>query len=406
MGVKGRVVIVGGGFAGLSAAHAIGDRAKVVLIDRTGAFEFLPNIHEIVSGRQTPKSVRLPRGRILSDLGQHFHQSEVSSIDPVARVVHTSDGPVGYDALVLACGAEPITDAVPGVEEHAVCFRSADAAEAVRRRVKELVQAKTLARVVIVGGGFTGVEVLGEILRKYPDEKRLALAVVESGPRLLRGWPKVLGKRVKKLAEREGVDVFTDARVKTVEANAVVLDDGRRITSSLTIWATGTRAPAFVRESGWLGEHGRGLHVSAALELATRPGVFVAGDVAAPPQHPKKQAAQALELGARAGKNAVRFLAGKSLRDFEKQPIPVLLTFGDLSAFLVMDDDTVIEGAALGAGRDLVFQAGMADLDQLASRGGFDRLGRRFRHARTIEALASDPLALAAGLARLRVHPA
>jgi NADH dehydrogenase FAD-containing subunit len=403
---KGHIAIVGGGFAGLSAAHAIGDRAKVTLIDRTGAFEFLPNIHEIVSGRQTPKSVRLPRARILDDLGQHFVAAEVSSVDADARVVHTSGGPVGYDALLLACGAEPITDAVPGVDDHAICFRSAAAAEAVRRRVKELVQAKTLARVVIVGGGFTGVEVLGEILRKYRDQKKLALTIVESGPRLLGGWAKVLGKRVKKLAEREGVDVVTEARVKCVEAGAVVLEDGRRISSALTIWATGSRAPAFVRESGWLGEHGRGLRVNAGLDLSTRPGIFVAGDVAAPPQHPKKQAAQALELGKRAGKNVVRFLDGRPLKDFEKQSIPVLLTFGDLSAFLVLDDDTVIEGAALGVGRELTFQAGMADLDQLASRGGFDRLGRRFRHARTLEAFTADPLSLAVGLTRLRVHAA
>lgn len=404
---RGRVVILGGGFGGLAAARALGEELAVTLVDRQPHFEFLPSIHEIVSGRQSVASVQLPRQRIVHELGHQTRIVEAQAIDLARRQVELSDGPLPYDALILAPGAETRLEGTPGVAEHAAPIRGAEEAARIRDRLEQLAKTGAPARVVIVGGGLTAVEVLGEILRRYKKRSHLDLALVEPSPRLLPGWPKVLHRRVKKLAEREGVQVILGARVAAVEADRVHLDNGRCLASALTIWAAGTRPPQVLLRSGLAsGKAGpiRGLVVNTHLQLPAYPEVFVVGDAAAPPGKLKKQAAQALLLGERAAKNARRFLAQRPLVGFEKQPLPILLTFGDLSTFVIFDDDRVLEGRGLAVGRDLSFQVGMAELDRLGSRGSLRRLERRFRHAKVLAKWEREPWRLSEALADLRLH--
>ncbi|MBK6688732.1 MAG: FAD-dependent oxidoreductase [Deltaproteobacteria bacterium] len=404
---RGRVVILGGGFGGLAAARSLEDNLDVTLIDRQPHFEFLPNIHEIVSGRQSITSVQLPRQRIVHELGHQTRIAEAQAIDLARRQVELPDGPLPYDVLILAPGAETRLEGTPGVAEHAAPIRSAQEAAVIRDRLEQLVKAGAPARVVIVGGGLTGVEVLGEILRRHKKQVHLDLALIEPNSRLLPGWPKVLHKRIKKLAERAGVQVILGARVAAVEADRLHLDNGRCLSSALTIWAAGTRAPQVLLRSGLSsGKTGpvRGLMVNTQLQLPAYPEVFVIGDAAAPPGKVKKQAAQALLLGERAAKNATRFLEQRPLSSFVKEPLPVLLTFGDLSTFVIFDDDRVVEGRALAVGRDLSFQVGMAELDRLASKGSLRRLDRRLWHAKALAKWERQPWRVPQDLADLRLH--
>lgn len=402
-----RVVIVGGGFAGLSAARTLSDELKVTLIDRQADFEFLPSIHEIISRRQSVRSVRLPRGRVLHELGHRSLVGAVERIDLHRQEVEWSGGREPYDALILAPGGEQPLDVIPGVADHAAPFRSAADAERVAERLEHLAHAGRPARVVVVGGGLTGVEVLGEILRKHRKRHFLDLALVEPSERLLPGWPKVLHRRIEKRCERHGVELIFGAKVSAVEADRVHLDNGRCLASSLTIWCAGTRPPGFLARSGLgsgLTGRGRGVLVDAALRVPAFPEVFLAGDAALPPGKVKKQAAQALLLGERAAKNARRVLRGKEPRPFVKEPLPVLLTFGDLATFVIFDDDRVLEGEVLAAGRDLSFGLGMAEFDRLGTEGSLGRLERRLRHEKALERLEREPWRLAEGVLGLTLH--
>ncbi|HEV7500517.1 MAG TPA: FAD-dependent oxidoreductase, partial [Vicinamibacteria bacterium] len=121
-----RIVIVGGGFAGVGAARALDDRPGVTLIDRKPNFEFLPNIHEIVSGLKKPKRVGLSHERMARDLEQTFVRDEVTAIDPARRTVITASQRIPYDALILAPGGSPAADGVAGADIHARFFRSAE----------------------------------------------------------------------------------------------------------------------------------------------------------------------------------------------------------------------------------------------------------------------------------------
>jgi len=220
---KQRVVIVGGGFAGIGAARALPDGPEVTLIDRKPNFEFLPNIHEIVSGLKKPNTVGLSHERMARDLDQTFVQDEVTAIDPVQRTVITSSQRIPYDALVLAPGGCPAADGVAGAETHAHFFRSADDAERVRRRLDVLAGLPGGSHVTIVGGGFTGVEVLGEILRKYRKRRTLRVRLIDSGRRLMGDWPKVLHRRVKKIADLPGgnhVESLDDAKALARSRNS------------------------------------------------------------------------------------------------------------------------------------------------------------------------------------------
>jgi NADH dehydrogenase FAD-containing subunit len=402
-----RVVIVGGGFAGLAAARALQDGLDVTLVDRKPHFDFLPNVHEIVSGLKKPKTVRLPLDRMARDLGQGFLQDEVEAIDPQGRLVITPSRRIPYDALILAPGGRPASRGVPGVEAHAHIFHSAEDAARIEDRLQVLAGLPGRRDVTIVGGGFTGVEVLGEVLRKYRKKQRLHVRLVDSGRRLMRDWPKVLHRRVKKLAERHDVELLLETRVAQVDADQVTLTSGRSLPSHLTIWTGGASAPRFLERSGLpLGPSGW-VDVDATLSSRHFADVFVAGDASAPPKSVPKQGAEALRQGGRAAKNVKRFFRGRPLKPFRVEKDPLLVTFGDLSSFMLLEDDTVIEGPALAAGREFMFQETMAALDDAAGRRSVRRLAKRMRVSEEELGWTRSffPFVAAGQLAGIRVHP-
>jgi NADH dehydrogenase len=313
------------------------------------------------------------------DLDQTFVREEVTAIDPAQRTVITSSQRIPYDALILAPGGCPAADGVAGAETHAHFFRSADDAERVRRRLDVLAGLPGGSHVTIVGGGFTGVEVLGEILRKYRKRRTLRVRLVESGRRLMGDWPKVLHRRVKKIAERHDVELRLETRVAQVEEDHLTLTTGQSLPSQLTIWTAGARGPRLLESAGLAIGTSGWADVDERLASRQFPEVFVAGDASQPPTRVRKQGAEALRLGERAAKNAKRLLAGRDLKKFRKDELPLLVTFGDLSAFVLLEDDTVLEGQALAAGREFVFQESMATLDDVSGPGSLRRLAKRLR---------------------------
>jgi NADH:quinone reductase (non-electrogenic) len=403
-----RVVIVGGGFAGLAAARALQDGLDVTLVDRKPHFDFLPNVHEIVSGLKKPNTVRLPLDRMARDLGQGFVQAEVEAIDPQRRLVITSWRQIPYDALILAPGGRPATRGVPGVEAHAHIFHSAADAAGIEGRLQVLAGLPGRHDVTIVGGGFTGVEVLGEVLRKYRRKQRLNVRLIDSGRRLMRDWPKVLHRRVKKLAERHGVELLLETRVAQVEVDGVALTSGRSLPSHLTIWTGGASAPAFLEKAGLAVGPSGWVNVDGTLSSRQFPEVFVAGDAAEPPRRVPKQGAEALRQGGRAAKNVKRLFKGRPLKPFRVEKDPLLVTFGDLSSFMLLEDDTVIEGRALAAGREFMFQETMATLDDAAGQRSVRRIAKRMRVSeRELGWTRSlSPFVAFDQLFGVRVHPA
>jgi NADH dehydrogenase len=358
-----RVLIIGGGFAGLSAALELSpDRFQVTLVDRKRWFEFLPNIHELLSGVKTKELLRLPLDRIVRGAGHTFVRDAVIKIDPMGRTVATQRRrrAIRYDALILACGGVDATRGVPGVVEHAFPFKSIEQCDRIGRQLSRLAARGKSSQVVIVGGGLEGVEALGECLRRYRDTE-LHLTLVEARDRLLPEAPAALDAHIRELCAPFRVEIQTEFPVRSIEPNAVVLQDGPSLPSDLTIWTGGPEPPALIGECG-LAPGGAWAPVEVTLQSRDHPGIFIAGDAADLPTPVAKQAYHAIDMGVCSARNAERLLSGRRLVPFSFSPKPTLISFGDLSCFLLAGDHT-FAGPSLGAAKEAIFELVMAQLD-------------------------------------------
>jgi NADH dehydrogenase len=357
-------VILGGGFAGLAAARGLdADRFAVTLVDRRTAFEFLPNIHELLSGVKSPELLRLGLDQALTGSGHRFVNDTVTGIDPLERAVQVEGGPgpIGYDALVVALGGVNATRGVAGVTDHAQPFKSVEDCARIGTRLAELDATGRPAAIVIIGGGLEGVEALGEILRRYRRNDLLAVTLLEARERLLPEAPAVLDRQVREICRPFNVAFEMDAPVDAIESDRVLLQDGRSIPADLVIWTGGPAPPPVLSISG-LAPEGAWAGVNDALQSNDHEEVFVVGDAAEGPGAVSKQAYHALDMGACVATNVARFVDGRELVPYRPSPKPTLISFGDLTCFMVIGERAV-SGAALSAGKEAVFELVMAQLD-------------------------------------------
>lgn len=294
-----RIVIVGGGFGGLSAArHLAKVRADVTLIDRENHHCFQPLLYQVATAALSPADVAWPIRSILSRQGNTLVLlGEVSSIDVTKREVHVGAISFPYDYLVLATG---VAHAYFGHDEWAPVapgLKRIEDARVVRRRLllafekAELAQSDAerarLLNFVIVGGGPTGVEMAGAIAelarRTLPndfrriDPRRARIIVVEAGPRLLAQFPPDLSDYALRALRRMDVEVVLSTPVTQCDESGVTAG-GQRIESATIIWAAGVAAsPA----GAWIGAEcdraGR-IKVNPDLTVPGHPEIFAIGD--------------------------------------------------------------------------------------------------------------------------------
>jgi NADH dehydrogenase len=372
------VVIVGANFAGLAAAQHLDGRYAVTVIDRSPWFEWLPNIHELLSGVKRPAELRLSRARLVKHAGHRFLRAEVQRIDARGgQVVMATGRRLPFDACIVAVGGVNETFGVTGADHHALAFTGVDACAEIGRRLAALGGRKRQASVVIVGGGFEGVEALGEILRRYGDQPSLRISVVEAGARLMPGASLRLDRAVRKHCTGHDVHFLTRTRVTRVTPKRVHLDSREVLPSDLTIWTAGVSASPLLTASGLAEKPRQWAPVTQALRSRRHDNVFVIGDAAALPKPLAKQAFYALQMGVCAADNVARALAGRRLRDFKPSPKPMLVTFGALDTFLVAGR-SVIASPTLAAAKEAVYQLTMAQLDPPLGSDALRGAARRF----------------------------
>ena len=358
-----RIAIVGANFAGLSAAQRLGSGYAVTVIDRSAWFEWRPGIHELVSGVTAPADLRLPRGRLVARAGHRFLRATVTDIDARGgRLTLSDDRQVEFDACIVAVGGVTHSFGVEGADRHVMPLKTVDDAVAIRRALARLARRPGSKSVVIIGGGLEGIEVLGEIVRRYRDRKSFDISLIEAGRRLMPGSPRSLDAAVRAHCARLEVRILTRTAAASVIRNRVRLGSGESIRSDLTIWTAGATAPTLLVKSRLADRPHQWAPVAGTLRSRHFANVFVAGDAALPPRPLAKQAYYAMQMGQFAAENAMRALAGRRLRDFIPSPKPMLVAFGDLDTFLV-SGRSVIASPTLAAAKELVFQVTMAQID-------------------------------------------
>ena len=402
---RSRIVIIGGNFAGLVAASRLSRDHEVIVVDARTDFEWTPNIHEMLSGVKDRASVVLPRAACVSRYGHTFLHDAVTQIDAENSSVMTESGmALHYDACLVAAGSERTTFGIDGADEHTLKLRLVDDAARIADRLDKLAARKRRASVVIVGGGVSGIEAVGEILRRRGQGDEFNIHVVEREPRILEQLPEGLASDAAERFAPYPVTLHTDTAVSRVDARSVTLESGEKLSADLCIWSAGMVLPGFLRDAGLNDSGDEWLPVDDTLMSDYADNVFIAGDCAALPVPVRKQAYHAMAMGEVAGDNISRLLRDRPLKRFRPLPMPMLVSFGDLTTWLVVGEYAVAS-PVLAAAKEGVYQATMARLasPQEPLRYSADLVGRATMATRELLLPQLTPRKLLAGLTGSRL---
>jgi NADH dehydrogenase len=305
-----RVVILGGGFAGVTAAVELARRCAgllpvhVTLISNQNFFLFTPMLAEAATGAVETRHILYPIRPLCGAWGVEFGEMHVEAIDLGRRRVtvrhHRSPirQHVHYDKLVLALGATPNVAIAPGAAEHALTFKSVGDSIQIRNRVIELFEAAALSEdpwvrsrlltFVVVGAGHAGTELVaaieelarGILLRHYPSIPRSAVRLVLVGSAVLPQTATNLAAYTKEQLVKRGIELET-ARAARVSAEGLHLQDGRVIPSHCVIWTAGNQVSPVVASLPLPRTKDGRLEVNGFFEVEGAPDVYALGDNAA-----------------------------------------------------------------------------------------------------------------------------
>ena len=340
-----RVLILGGGFAGLNAALKL-KRApvEVTLIDRRNFHLFQPLMYQVATGSLSPGEIAAPlRGVLGKQKNASVLLGEAVDIDPDAKRVTLYDGGVfDYDSLIVATGSQTSYYGKDNWKQYAPSLKSVEEATAIRHKILNAferaeradteAEARAWLTFVIVGAGATGMELAGALAeianetlqhdfrRINPSEARIIL--VEGGPRVLPAFPEKLSAKAENLVARLGVEVLKNVFVTEIDQEGVTYKSGeevKRFSAKTVLWAGGVTITSFGRK---LGERTRAetdragrIKVTPQLTVPNYPDIFVVGDLALAVENGRQLpgvAQVAIQGGAYAAKAIRERLSGKA----------------------------------------------------------------------------------------------
>jgi NADH dehydrogenase len=358
------VVIVGAGFAGLSAAGKLRKAdLQVTVIDKHLYSTFQPLLYQVATGGLNPGDVAYPVGGFTARRNARFIRGDLAAIDPDARVVRLAGGrEIGYDYLILATGVSANYFGVQGAEENTFGLYTRTDAIVLRDHIMngfEWLSADPDGQrefaVTVVGGGATGVELAGtlgelrnNVLRAtFPDvdPARLHIRLVETAPELLMPFHPKLREYTRRQLVKRGIDIRVNTTIREVTKDHVLLADGTSHRSDLTVWTGGVAAPGSLASWGLpQGKAGR-LIVGPDLRVQGRMRIFATGDIALNEDNPSPQLAQpALQEGRHAAEQVIHLLRGEPTEPFHYHDKGTMATIGRRSAVVQLARGARITG--------------------------------------------------------------
>ena len=290
------VVILGAGFAGLTAARELEKIAEVTLVDRHNFQTFLPLLYQVSSAGLAADHVAYPIRGALRKKKIDFRMGSPIRIDHKNKEVTLDSGEnLNFDFLIIALGSATNDFGIPGVFENALGMKTIN--EALRIRAKIMRHFEDLCRfkddsrlsINVIGGGPTGVEMAGAIaeLKKGPlssdnylAAEKIDISIVEAGPRLLPSFSESLSIKAQRDLEKLGVRVITQASVQKLSSNRIYLQDEAELKTEITIWAAGVKGEPIINSLDLPIVSNR-IAVNQTLQVQNHSNIFAIGDVAA-----------------------------------------------------------------------------------------------------------------------------
>ena len=402
---KKRIVVLGAGYGGLEAAKALHRKLKkqdveILLIDQNDHHTLLTELHEVAGHRIEPGGVKVSVQHVLEYTKVSFVQDKILTANLKAQVLTSKKSTYPYDYLVLATGSEPAYFGNQGIEEHGFTLWSLEDAKAIRAHILQMfakasqetdpAQRAAMLTFVVGGGGFTGVEMIGELIewtrtlcRQFGvsrEEVRLVLA--EALPTIL---PILNDKLIKKSAvfmQKRGVEILVNAPIVDVTAESLTVKGGKAIPTRTVIWTGGIQTKAFVKDLGiTLGNRNR-IVVNDYLQTLEFTNVYAIGDNMEFTEDNGEVLPPLVETALQSGKcaafNIAADLTGKEKKKLKATLHGVMVSIG--SVFAVAQ----LKGMPLLSGILAMFMKHLVNLHYLFEIGGIelmcDYLNHQFLH--------------------------
>jgi NADH:ubiquinone reductase (H+-translocating) len=338
-----RVVIIGGGFAGIAAAHALRHAdAEVILIDRRNHYIFQPLLYQVATAVLSPAEIAAPIRQLeAKQPNVSVLLAEVTGIDVASRTIEAATPGAGvlkiaFDYLVVATGMRPSYFGHDEFARYAPGLKSLGDAETIRAKILSAFELAAATEdederarqmtFVLVGAGPSGVELAASLAHLVKvtlrgnfhriDPTKASIILLDAGKRVLPTFAESLSRRVSKRLKKLGVKVTTDVKVEKVDEQGVIAG-GTRIPSATVLWTAGVAASPIPKMLGTKTDRAGRALVDPFLKIVDAPGVFVVGDAASVMQneHPVPGVAQAaIQEGRYVGRLIAKELKGRKVK--------------------------------------------------------------------------------------------
>lgn len=346
--IKTDILILGAGIGGYETFRTLAAELKrkniqktITIVDQNNYFTFVPLLHEVAAGAVEPSQAAVSLRELLYRTPHKFLMASILRVLPAENKVLTTAGEVHYDYCVVSMGSGTNYYGIPGAEKFAYGIRSLVQAMDLRESIVEKLEGCDDAiHISIVGGGYTGVEVAGQIKhlmnddipKIYPD-KKVTLRIIQTDKVLVPILPSKVQQLITARLTKMNVEILTDVAVKEVTEKSVVLSDGRTLPSDITIWCAGfkTDAAKFLPEN--ITERGR-MTTTSSLTSPAFPNLYGVGDIIAGRNvgsdklYPQLGEA-AHKQGEYVGRHIGAVLQGKILKPFFFKSFGTLMPIGD-----------------------------------------------------------------------------
>lgn len=296
------VVILGAGYGGVSAAKKLhklfkkNEEVTITLIDKNPYHTLLTEIHEVAGNRIEEDAVKVDLDKIFSSTKVNLVKDDIRDINLDNKTLTSNENQYNYDYLIMGTGSQPSDCGVEGVDEHALSLWSIDDALEIKDKVEKSFQKarmtdnvkerKKLLSFAVAGGGFTGVEMVGELIdwvdeycKKYKIERNeVELYIIEGLDDILPSLDAKSTKRARKYLQKNNVHIKTGNFANKLKENKIFLGNEETIEANTIIWACGVEASKFAQKAGLETSKAQRIKVNKYLQTENHPEVYAVGD--------------------------------------------------------------------------------------------------------------------------------